>query len=158
MHCQTEECLESSCPMETVHGRNAIWLFWCRLSKSLQFHEQSSAMQCLIKYHMQAETSDNVQQCGVDIYLRNKEAKACHIFSTIHLPLFNNALRRQPVAVLEITQFKGSNTSYQAVFDWSRMYLQVNASYLHCQPPLFLHWYLQKPVYDTAYSPTRTTQ
>lgn len=91
---------------------------------------------------LQAETSDNVQQIDLDIYLRNREAKACRIFSTVHLPLFSDPSRKRPVAVLEITQFKGSSTSYQAVFDWSRTHLQVHCLFL---PHTYVHIEIQLP-------------
>ena len=94
---------------------------------------------------VQAETSDNVQQCDLDIYLRKREASACRIFSTVHLPLFIDATRSRAIAVLEITQFKGSNSNYQAVFNWSRQYVQVVSSHHHqeMQPASHSVWAME---------------
>lgn len=75
----------------------------------------------------EAETSDNVQHSNVSFYNRAEDAKACQITSTVLLPVFSDPGRSQPVAVLEITQFKGSKNSYQAVFNWSRTYLEEGA-------------------------------
>lgn len=74
---------------------------------------------------MQAETCDDVQQCNVSIYLRVKDAQACRVSSTVLLPLFSDKVRKNPVAVLEVTQFHGGNTSYETVFDWARSHLEV---------------------------------
>lgn len=82
---------------------------------------------------MQAETSDNVQLSNVSFYNRAEDAKACQITSTVLLPVFSDPGRSQAVAVLEITQFRGSKTSYQAVFNWSRTYLEeVGTPYACC--------------------------
>ncbi len=76
----------------------------------------------------QAETSDDVKRCNVSIYLRVKDAQACQVSSTVLLPLFSNELRNRPVAVLEVTQFTGGTTSYEAVFAWARKHLEVYIS------------------------------
>lgn len=75
---------------------------------------------------MQAETSDNVQQCDVSVYSRVKEARDCQVCSTVLLPIFADSQRQKAVAVLELVQFKGSSSSYQRVFDWSRHIFEVS--------------------------------
>lgn len=76
-------------------------------------------------YVIQVETSDNIQQCNMSIYLRAKDAKACRVSSTVLLPLFGDNSRRSPAAVLEVTQFNGNSTSYPMVFHWARHHLEV---------------------------------
>ena len=75
--------------------------------------------------HTQAEICNNVRRCNVSIYLRVKDAQACRVSSTVLLPLFSDKLRQKPVAVLEVTQFNDSNTSYSAVFDWAQRHMEV---------------------------------